>query len=730
METNKKQVGRTVTGILAAVIFFFSTIFTAVDWFSYTEEIRLFWPAFMMLLLTVSTFIFALGKRIPAAIFMFMVALVDIIILANNGTFEMIGYAEGTLVVHLICTIGVLIGYIVTGVAMLVPKVKGLAWILAAFYFLSVVTQLIYIMEMLGGFYDEYEMATVIGEVLLSGAFLIIAYFLLALSSTLSRANSAPARQAQPNNAPAYAQPVYGQPTYGQPAYAQPAYNQPQYGQPQYTPYAQPAYNQPNPQQGPRPVAYDQFTGRPIYGYDQNGQPQYTPYAQPVNNQPAYAAPVAVAEEAPADVVEEAPAEVVEEAPAEVVEEAPAEAVEEAPAEVVEEAPAEAVEEAPAYAAEAAPVYEVVEEVPAEAVEETPAETAEEKPAEVVEEAPAEAVEEAPAEAVEEAPAEAVEEAPAEAVEETPVAVTEEAPAVAVEEAPVETSEEKPAETAEKKPAKKAKEKKESKLSGAAAAAFNSAANAADAAYVYEAPKPKDAKKEKITLNKDSVRNLLKVAILALVTGIIYRLYWIYKTTIMLNECDTNSRKRDPLMTVVYSFLVPFYGAIWMYKTIKALEVNEELENEEFKSNAFLTALFDAIMPTISILYAQNKINEMIEGTMERQEVDLKPCEGSPFKAFILSFLTGGILGIFWTLKVAKAIQNTKGFVLSPIVWAILGVILPPANMLFALQVAKVLESRGAPDCKLLAIASGMMPSLHIAFLQERITIESLENRL
>ncbi|MBQ7906605.1 MAG: DUF4234 domain-containing protein [Clostridia bacterium] len=216
---------------------------------------------------------------------------------------------------------------------------------------------------------------------------------------------------------------------------------------------------------------------------------------------------------------------------------------------------------------------------------------------------------------------------------------------------------------------------------------------------------------------------LVRVFLLNIITFGIYRLYWIYKTTKFLNRYDTMNPKRDPGLSLLFCMFVPFYAAYWMYKTNLALEGMDEA-NVMAESAALMVGVFDIVAPQATLIYTQSKINDVVNGSMERQSPDFSDCKRSPVSAFFWSFITGGLLGFFWTLRVATAIQNTKGFALSPVAWAILGVIFPPANMFFALQVGRVIDSGNNRRCAHLAIASAMIPSFHIAILQERINQE------
>ena len=227
---------------------------------------------------------------------------------------------------------------------------------------------------------------------------------------------------------------------------------------------------------------------------------------------------------------------------------------------------------------------------------------------------------------------------------------------------------------------------------------------------------------EKIKLKKYK-SGLLRLIILNIFTLGIYKLYWIFKTTKFINQYDTLSAKRDPGMNVILCACVPFYAAYWMFKTITSLESMAD-EGVGTTSAAQMVAVFDIVAPLATWMYAQDRINMLIDGQLERQLVDFTKCKGSPVWAFLLSFFTGGLLGFFWTLKVAKAIEETAEFTLSPFMWALLGVIFPPANMFFALKVGKVLDSRSTRKCAHIAIASAMVPSLHMAILQERINLD------
>lgn len=90
----------------------------------------------------------------------------------------------------------------------------------------------------------------------------------------------------------------------------------------------------------------------------------------------------------------------------------------------------------------------------------------------------------------------------------------------------------------------------------------------------------------------------------------IYLFIWVYKTSIYLNEVDSENGK-DPVTNLLLCMFVPFYVVYWYYTTAKRLEKimgSQNGANGDFATLILILGIFVSIAVPILL---QSKINTL-----------------------------------------------------------------------------------------------------------------------
>ena len=134
-----------------------------------------------------------------------------------------------------------------------------------------------------------------------------------------------------------------------------------------------------------------------------------------------------------------------------------------------------------------------------------------------------------------------------------------------------------------------------------------------DAATAVDVEKEKGDEIEMITINpllKGGYRKLSTVLVLSFLTLGIYFLYWVYKTTKLLNLVDENEQ-RSPGKKLLLCMFIPFYIIWWFYKSADAVKKLERAMG--IKSDiGILCPFFSMLCPFFSIAVLQDSINRVI----------------------------------------------------------------------------------------------------------------------
>ena len=110
---------------------------------------------------------------------------------------------------------------------------------------------------------------------------------------------------------------------------------------------------------------------------------------------------------------------------------------------------------------------------------------------------------------------------------------------------------------------------------------------------------------------KDHFIDIVAHAILLGFTFGIYHLYWIYKTTQILNR-DKAEKYQDPTHTVLFCLFVPLYTTYWYFISAKKLNHIAAQKGAELASPVLYTALSLLGASLLGAVFMQERVNQVI----------------------------------------------------------------------------------------------------------------------